>query len=388
MPLIGTQGPYEQANFGALFLGGFQAGSQAWNQAQARKRLEELDKRQATLQGVQTLGSLLELPKNIRGPLLDKFGEQFGAAFGTTIDPTFLDVLKKADEEQSQTLREMFTKAGLEMDPTDLMNLTKDPLKAMEFGLKFLESKRLAASDKAFQETFGGQGPAPATTPPPAPPDPRRAFFEGLPGQPGARGLVGDIQGPPVVEPPLLPEPPAPPSPIDALRAERTRLEGLLGRVQREGQRSAIGKRIERIDKDLEALTKPPTDDRNAIALELEKIATPRPMTHDLIKNILESIEAQVVKVVVTDLKENTFFAVLHLRLGTAEYTVDSRPSDAIALALRVAAPIYVDEEVFPKAGKMEIAREAETVKTDDPEQLREWLQNIKPEDFEKFNKA
>ena len=126
----------------------------------------------------------------------------------------------------------------------------------------------------------------------------------------------------------------------------------------------------------------------NAIALELEKIATPRPMTHDLIKNILETIEAQVLKVVVTDLKENTFFAVLHLRFGTAEYTVDSRPSDAIALALRVAAPIYVDEEVFPKAGKMEVAREAETVKTDDPEQLREWLQNIKPEDFEKFNKA
>jgi hypothetical protein len=127
----------------------------------------------------------------------------------------------------------------------------------------------------------------------------------------------------------------------------------------------------------------------NAIALELEKIATPRPMTHDLIKNILETIEAQVVKVVVTDLKENTFFAVLHLKVGSAEYTVDSRPSDAIALALRVAAPIYVEEEVFPKAGKMEVAKEGgEPVKADDPEQLREWLQNIKPEDFEKYNKA
>jgi len=126
----------------------------------------------------------------------------------------------------------------------------------------------------------------------------------------------------------------------------------------------------------------------NAIALELEKIATPRPMTHDLIKNILEAIEAQVVKVVVTDLKENTFFAVLHLRLGETEHTVDARPSDAIALALRVAAPIYVEEDVFPKAGKVEVAKETETVKADDPEQLREWLQNIKPEDFEKYNKA
>ena len=126
----------------------------------------------------------------------------------------------------------------------------------------------------------------------------------------------------------------------------------------------------------------------NAIALELEKIATPRPMTHDLIKNILEAIDARVVKVMVTELKDNTFFAVLHLQVGETEYTVDSRPSDAIALALRVAAPIFVDEDVFPKAGKMEVAKEGEPMKPDDPEQLREWLQNIKPEDFEKYNKA
>ena len=77
------------------------------------------------------------------------------------------------------------------------------------------------------------------------------------------------------------------------------------------------------------------------------------------------------------------------VKRGETEYTVDSRPSDAIALALRVAAPIFVEEEVFPKAGKMEVAKETtEPVKTDDPEQLREWLQNIKPEDFEKYNKA
>src|SRR3989442_6709982 len=126
----------------------------------------------------------------------------------------------------------------------------------------------------------------------------------------------------------------------------------------------------------------------NAIALELEKVAPARPMTHDLIKNILETLEARVLKVVVTDLKENTFFAVLHLQLGEIEYTVDSRPSDAIALALRVAAPIYVDEEVARKAKSLEVTKEAEPGKADDPERLREWLQNIKPEDFEKFNKA
>jgi bifunctional DNase/RNase len=111
-------------------------------------------------------------------------------------------------------------------------------------------------------------------------------------------------------------------------------------------------------------------------------------MTHDLIKNILETIEARVLKVMVTDLKENTFYAVLHLQAAGTEYTVDSRPSDAIALALRVGAPIYVDEDVVRKAKTLEVGKEGEPVKADDPDQLREWLQNIKPEDFEKFNKA
>ena len=126
----------------------------------------------------------------------------------------------------------------------------------------------------------------------------------------------------------------------------------------------------------------------NAIALELEKIPTARPMTHDLIKSILETIEARVLKIVVTDLKENTFFAVLHLQLGESEYTIDSRPSDAIALALRVSAPIYVDEDVVRKAKSLEVGKETEAPKADDPDRLREWLENIKPEDFGKFNKA
>ena len=127
----------------------------------------------------------------------------------------------------------------------------------------------------------------------------------------------------------------------------------------------------------------------NAIALELEKIATPRPMTHDLLKSVLETVQARVTKVVVTDLKENTFYAVLHLQLGGKEYTVDSRPSDAIALALRVAAPIYVDEDVVRKAKTLEVtSKDTEPVKADDPDSVEEWLGSIKPEDFEKFNKA
>jgi bifunctional DNase/RNase len=123
----------------------------------------------------------------------------------------------------------------------------------------------------------------------------------------------------------------------------------------------------------------------NAIALELEKIATPRPMTHDLMKNILESLDARVAKIVVNDLRDNTFFAVIHLHLGDSEITVDCRPSDAIALALRVGAPIFVEEEVVQKAKSVEMAKEGESGKPDDQEKLKEWLDNLKPEDFGKF---
>ncbi len=125
----------------------------------------------------------------------------------------------------------------------------------------------------------------------------------------------------------------------------------------------------------------------NAIALELEKITTPRPMTHDLIKNILEALDARVLKVAVSDLRDNTFFAVIHLQLGESELTVDSRPSDAIALALRVGAPIFVEEEVVRKAKSVEVAKETEAINPDDREKLKEWLENLKPEDFGKFNK-
>src|SRR5262245_13700225 len=128
----------------------------------------------------------------------------------------------------------------------------------------------------------------------------------------------------------------------------------------------------------------------NAIALELEKIPTARPMTHDLIKNILESVGARVAKVAVSDLRENTFYAVIHLRLGTTELTVDSRPSDAIALALRVDAPIFVKEDVLTKAESVEVrvAKEPEgTTKTDDPARIKEWLDSIKPGDFDKVER-
>ncbi len=128
----------------------------------------------------------------------------------------------------------------------------------------------------------------------------------------------------------------------------------------------------------------------NAIALELEKIPSARPMTHDLIKNMLEALRARVLKIVVNDLRNNTFFAVIHLQLGLAEITVDSRPSDAIALALRGSAPIFVDEDVVQKAQKVEVTREGaepeaaseEVPKVEDQAKVKEWLESIKPGDF------
>jgi len=117
----------------------------------------------------------------------------------------------------------------------------------------------------------------------------------------------------------------------------------------------------------------------NAIALEIEQVPTPRPMTHDLIKNILEGINASVTRVVVNDLRDSTFYATISLSLQGKEFHIDSRPSDAIAVALRVRAPIYVTLDVIERAGSIDVG--AQSV-SEDPERLKEWLDNLKPEDF------
>ena len=118
----------------------------------------------------------------------------------------------------------------------------------------------------------------------------------------------------------------------------------------------------------------------NAIALELEKITTPRPMTHDLIRDIITGMNATVTKIIVNDLKNNTFYAVIHLSLDGNNIVIDSRPSDAIALALRIGAPIYVSTEVVNKARSIDMTKDSE-----DTDQLKEWLENLKPEDFGKY---
>lgn len=117
----------------------------------------------------------------------------------------------------------------------------------------------------------------------------------------------------------------------------------------------------------------------NAIALEIEKISTPRPMTHDLIKNILEGLEASINHIFVSDLKDNTFYAVISVNIGGANVDIDSRPSDAIAVALRVNAPILVSTKVIEEARTFDLSPEA---KLEDKDQWKNWLQNLKPGDF------
>ena len=118
----------------------------------------------------------------------------------------------------------------------------------------------------------------------------------------------------------------------------------------------------------------------NAIALQIEKIATPRPMTHDLLKNLLAQLEAKILKIVISDLKENTFYAIIHLSHRGGALTVDSRPSDAIALALRADAPIFVEEDVITRAKTIDMTRDA-----GESDRLRQWLEKLDPEDLGKY---
>jgi len=118
----------------------------------------------------------------------------------------------------------------------------------------------------------------------------------------------------------------------------------------------------------------------NAIALEIEKVSTPRPMTHDLIKNVLTRVAAAVHKVVVTALKDDTFFAVIWLEREGQVISIDSRPSDALALALRVDCPIFVDDEVLKNS---KLAANLSARSTD--EELRKLLEGMNDEDLGRY---
>ncbi|HET6936475.1 MAG TPA: bifunctional nuclease family protein [Candidatus Angelobacter sp.] len=118
----------------------------------------------------------------------------------------------------------------------------------------------------------------------------------------------------------------------------------------------------------------------NAIALEIEKVTTPRPMTHDLIKNLLLGLDTHVHKVVVSELRDDTFFAVIWMERDGKVISLDSRPSDALALALRLDCPIFVDEEVL-KSSKS-TGTSSDRVSSED---LRKWLEGLNDEDLGRY---
>jgi len=115
----------------------------------------------------------------------------------------------------------------------------------------------------------------------------------------------------------------------------------------------------------------------SSIAMELEKTPRIRPITHDLVKNLLEKLKYDVTKIEVTDLRDDTFYARIYLKREGEEYSLDSRPSDAIAIALRTDSPIFVNEEVIEKSKSIDI--------DEDKEKLNELLENMTEGDFGKY---
>jgi uncharacterized protein len=118
----------------------------------------------------------------------------------------------------------------------------------------------------------------------------------------------------------------------------------------------------------------------NAIALQIENIATPRPMTHDLLRNVIHDLKAEVLKIVVCDLQENTFYALIYLEMNGGTVAIDARPSDAIALALRTRAPIFVEDTVIDNAKTVDFSTEKA-----DSDRLHKWLESLDPDDLGKY---
>jgi len=115
----------------------------------------------------------------------------------------------------------------------------------------------------------------------------------------------------------------------------------------------------------------------NAIALQIENISTPRPMTHDLLRNVIHDLKASVQKIVVCDLQDSTFYALIYLTMNGEVVAIDSRPSDAIALALRSRAPIFVEETVIDNAKTVDV-----TADKADADRLHKWLESLDPDDL------
>jgi len=123
----------------------------------------------------------------------------------------------------------------------------------------------------------------------------------------------------------------------------------------------------------------------SAIATELEKISFSRPMTHDLLTDILRVLEIEVIKVEINDLRNNTFFANIYLLKEGKNIVIDSRPSDAIAIALRANAPIFVDDKVIEKSRNVDFGTKITDLENLKEEKLKEFLENLSPDDFGKY---
>jgi len=118
----------------------------------------------------------------------------------------------------------------------------------------------------------------------------------------------------------------------------------------------------------------------NAIAQQLDGSLSPRPMTHDLLGNLIDALHARVDRVVITDLRDNTFFALIHLERSGEKLAIDARPSDAMALALRVKVPIFVEDTVLARSSAT-----GEDGQVDEAERLRRWLETVDPEDLGRY---
>jgi bifunctional DNase/RNase len=118
----------------------------------------------------------------------------------------------------------------------------------------------------------------------------------------------------------------------------------------------------------------------NAIALRLEGVEPPRPMTHDLLRSVVEELGGEVEKIVISDLKESTFFARIHVRNEDRNLSIDARPSDAIALALRTSSPIFVLQSVLDRAQAVDLTSDAT-----DEDKLKKWLEEINPDELGKW---
>jgi len=121
-----------------------------------------------------------------------------------------------------------------------------------------------------------------------------------------------------------------------------------------------------------------------AIASEMENVKFSRPMTHDLMKNLLDQLNIRVARIEICDLRDNTFYALVYLVAQDKEFTMDARPSDAIALALRMQAPIFVDEEVIQKSKAVDLGAKEE-IQSDDGKKWTEVLEGLDPDDFGKY---